>query len=183
MGEIILVSGPSGSGKSRFAEELIRQTHGARYYIATMIPQTEENRRRIEKHRRQRKDLGFTTWEIPCDVQKAAVPADATVLLEDVSNLLANLIFRRGEDEQQAYRRICDLADRCRLLITVTISGLCPDSYEGETAGYIRSLNRLNQLLFWHADAAVQLENGAASWQKGDFYALDSIVSGGGVHL
>lgn len=183
MGEIILVSGPNGSGKSRFAEGLIQKTQGERFYLATMIPQTEENRLRIEKHRRQRQGLGFTTWEIPCRIEAAAVPADAVVLLEDVSNLLANLIFRCGEDERQAYHRICDLADRCRRLIAVTISGLCPNAYEGETAAYIRSLNRLNQMLFRQAAAAVQLRDGGADWQKGDFYALDTIPSGGAVHL
>lgn len=183
MGQIILVSGPSGSGKSRFAEELIRKSPGERFYIATMVPQTGENRRRIEKHRQQRRNLGFVTWEIPCDIETAAASKTAAVLLEDVSNLLANLIFCRGEDERQAYRRICALADRCGRLVAVTISGLRPDSYEGETAGYIRSLNRLNEMLFRRADAAAQLQNGTASWRKGDFYALDSIASGGAVHL
>lgn len=173
MGKIILVSGPNGSGKSQFAEELVQKIPGRRYYIATMIPQTEENRRRIERHRQQRQNLGFTTLEIPCQIQGAPIPKDGVVLLEDVSNLLANTVFGSGEDQQQVYHRICGLADRCRRLIAVTISGLHPGSYEGETAGYIHSLNRLNQMLFQRAAAAAEMENGEVKWRKGDFYALD----------
>ncbi len=168
MGEIILISGPNDSGKSRFAESLVQKIKGPRAYIATMISQTEENARRIEKHRQQRKNLGFKTLEIPCEVEAAAVPADAVVLLEDVSNLLANTIFGQGGGEQQAYRRICELADRCYRLIAVTISGLCPDSYEGETAAYIRSLNHLNHMLLERAQSAAVMENGAAIWLKGE---------------
>ena len=48
MGKLIVVSGPNESGKSAFAESLMSRIPGQRYYIATMVPQTEENYRRIE---------------------------------------------------------------------------------------------------------------------------------------
>ena len=53
MGTLILVAGENGSGKSRCAENIVAQTTGRRYYIATMQPCSEENLRRVEKHRRQ----------------------------------------------------------------------------------------------------------------------------------
>ena len=43
MGKLILISGPNGSGKSRYAESLFASAPPERYYIATMVPQTEEN--------------------------------------------------------------------------------------------------------------------------------------------
>ena len=49
MGKLIVVSGPNESGKSAFAESLMSRIPGQRYYIATMVPQTEENYRRIEQ--------------------------------------------------------------------------------------------------------------------------------------
>ena len=183
MGEIILVSGENGSGKSRFAEQLAAKFSGEHCYIATMIAKTPENERRIRRHRRQREGLGFITLEIPYRIEEAAVPIGALALLEDVSNLLANTIFERRGDENEVYRGICTLADRCSLLIAVTISGLCPDGYTGETAAYIRSLNRLNRLLFNQAAAAVKMKENAPSWQKGEDYALDAISLGGPVHL
>lgn len=173
MGKLILVSGPNGSGKSRFAEALVSRTAGPRYYIATMEPQTEENRRRIERHRAQRAGLGFTTLELPWGVGDAAVGRSGVVLLEDVSNLLGNLMFRRGGDGEAAYGEICALSRRCALLVAVTISGLNVGDYAEETADYINGLNALNERLFQCAQAAAELENGVPRWRKGGPDAAD----------
>ena len=116
---------------------------------------------RIEKHREQRKDLQFTTLECPYQVGAAAVERDGVVLLEDVSNLLANAMFERGGDEASVYADIEALCSRCRLLVAVTITGLRADGYDGETAAYIRALNGLNQRLYDRAAAAVAMKDGA----------------------
>ena len=166
MGALILISGPNGSGKSLFAEELVRQTQGKRYYIATMQPHTEENLHRIEKHRRQRKDLGFTTLEISVNVGDAPVEDDSVVLLEDVSNLLANALFENGDTMEQAWQEICTLVSHCKLLFAVTIAELHAESYEGETAAYIRALEELNHRLEQSADAFVEMKDGKPVWKK-----------------
>ena len=132
MGTLIMISGANGSGKSRYAERIVARTTGERYYIATMRPCSEENLQRIEKHREQRKDLQFTTLECPYQVGAAAVERDGVVLLEDVSNLLANAMFERGGDEASVYADIEALCSRCRLLVAVTITGLCADGYDGD---------------------------------------------------
>ena len=138
-----------------------------------MRPCSEENLQRIEKHREQRKDLQFTTLECPYQVGAAAVERDGVVLLEDVSNLLANAMFERGGDEASVYADIEALCSRCRLLVAVTITGLCADGYDGETAAYIRALNGLNQRLYDRAAAAVAMKDGAPFAEKGD---LDEII-------
>lgn len=172
MGMLILVSGSNGSGKSLFAEDLVSQTQGARFYIATMVPQTEENHNRIEKHRCQRKALDFTTLEIPTQIGDAPVTADSVVLLEDVSNLLANTVFGSGGNGEDVFAEICGLAERCSLLIAVTIADLHAEAYEGETAAYITSLEALNKRLFDASDAAVEMKNGVACWEKGSIDIL-----------
>ena len=159
MGTLIMISGANGSGKSRYAERIVARTTGERYYIATMRPCSEENLQRIEKHREQRKDLQFTTLECPYQVGAAAVERDGVVLLEDVSNLLANAMFERGGDEASVYADIEALCSRCRLLV--------------ETAAYIRALNGLNQRLYDRAAAAVAMKDGAPFAEKGD---LDEII-------
>ena len=173
MGMLILISGANGSGKSRFAERIIAQTTGKRYYIATMRPCSAENWQRIEKHRRQRKDLHFTTLECPCQIGTAEVEKDSVVLLEDVSNLLANAMFERGGDEESVYEDIEALRERCRLLVAVTITGLSVVGYDGETAAYIRALNGLNRRLHDCAAAAVTMKNGEPFTEKGE---LDEII-------
>ena len=55
----------------------------------------------------------------------------------------------------------------------MTITGLCADGYDGETAAYIRALNGLNQRLYDRAAAAVAMKDGASFAEKGD---LDEII-------
>ena len=172
MGKMLLVSGANGSGKSRFAEGLIARTDGPRLYIATLQPVNEENRARIQKHRLQRAGLRFSTLELPDHVGDAPVPAGGVVLLEDLSNLLANILFGRSGRPEEALDQIRQLRAKSRLLVVVTISGLAEEGYEGETAGYIRALNRLNADLLAEADAAAELRSQTPFWQKGSPDAL-----------
>lgn len=169
---MILISGSNGSGKSVFAEKLAATAELPRYYIATMVSQTPENDARIAKHRRQRAGLGFTTLELPCHLDRAEIEPDALVLLEDASNLLANLVFTEGGTLQNALDEITVLRDKCRYLIVVTISGLDETAYEGETAEYIRSMALLNEHLLEMADCAVELVDGKPVTRKGDPYDL-----------
>lgn len=172
MGKLILICGSNGSGKSRYAETLISRTTGERYYIATMQPQTQENHRRIEKHRLQREGLHFHTLELPWKIGDATVSPTSVVLLEDVSNLLGNILFAKGGRMEEAFEDILALKERCRLLVAVSISGLCPDGYDGETASYIRGLNDLNERLADLADVVVTMQDGQPVCEKGDLYGI-----------
>lgn len=172
MAAFVLISGSNNSGKSRYAEQLISQTTGDRYYIATMHPYTEENHRRIEKHRAQRKNLKFETLELPYRVGNAAVTPDGVVLLEDVSNLLANAIFEKNECWDNVFEDICELLDRCRILVAVTISGLKNDGYDAGTQTYIDSLNTLNEKLFERSTVAITMQDRTPTYQKGDIHDL-----------
>ena len=98
--------------------------------------------------------------------------AESAVLLEDASNLLANLFFETRGDEKTALAEIRELQNRCRILTVVTISGLRAEQYTGETAEYIRGLDALNAALFRQADAAAELRDGVACWRKGGVDAL-----------
>ena len=183
MGKLLLISGGNGSGKSRYAEELIARTTGPRYYIATMEPQTEENRRRLGKHIAQRSGLNFATLELTAHVGTAPVTADSVVLLEDVSNLLGNTVFSAHCTLEDAWQDMLALQKRCGLLVAVTISGLSSHGYAGETATYIDDLNTLNRRLFDLADAAVTMKNNSPVWEKGAEHDIFEIPSGGPVHL
>ena len=173
MGKVILISGSNGSGKSRFAEELVGKNTGTRYYIATMVSQSEDNERRIERHKRQREGLDFVTLEVPWQVSAVQVEPDSVVLLEDMTNLLGNTVFAHGGCGEDVYRDICALADKCRLLIVVTISGMDSAEYTGETAVYVDSINELNDRIFALANAAAEMVDGVPQWKKGDIHAID----------
>lgn len=173
MGRLILISGENNSGKSVCAEKLTSRIGKDLYYIATMIPKTEHNHQRIAKHRKQREDYDFQTLELPFQVGDAAVGADSAVLLEDVSNLLANVIFETGGTGKQVFSDICALRERCDTLIAVTISDLDTGSYEGETACYIDALNHLNASLSELADIVIRMENRTPCVVKGEIALAD----------
>lgn len=89
---IYLIFGGAGSGKSKFAEFTSQrfEKNGA-LYIATMINDSDEAKKRIEKHRLQRMDMDFETFEMPfCDEKLLATAKRRTCLLDCLGNLLAN---------------------------------------------------------------------------------------------
>lgn len=157
---IILVLGENDSGKSLYAEQLSVESGSPRYYLATMMPHTDENFKRIEKHRRQRSEKGFETLEVPWEIDQIQVERDGVVLLEDISNLLANGIFSYGADGKQALDKVKKLADQCKTLIIVSISGLTDQGYEEGTVRYINDLNWINQQLSEMADTVYHMVDG-----------------------
>ena len=60
--DIQLILGPNNSGKSLYAENLaVQNNNNPLIYLATMVPQTNENLQRIKKHISQRSGKGFQT--------------------------------------------------------------------------------------------------------------------------
>lgn len=164
---IFLISGENSSGKSVFAEDLITSLSGSPVYIATMICSSEDNEERILKHQLRRKGRGFKDVEEPLDLRRVPVRREDPVLLEDLSNLLANVMFQAGGDGSSVLRQIEDLEKRCSRLFIVTISGLDPSPYDGETAGYINELNRLNAAVVKISKVHVEMESGRPVYLKG----------------
>ena len=92
---LTLVTGGSGSGKSAFAEDRVLSFGDAqRIYIATMHPFDEESHKRIERHQKMRAGKGFETVECYTGLKDVKLPAGCVVLLECMSNLVANEMFR-----------------------------------------------------------------------------------------
>lgn len=118
---LIVVTGGSGSGKSEFAEEMAVKLAGSAFrqdgvsegcseragrlvYLATMLPFGKEGRERIRRHRALREGKGFLTIEkqdtlAEIDPEKLF---GATVLLEDLSNLISNEMF--GKEKGEAWQ-------------------------------------------------------------------------------
>ncbi|MBQ3380025.1 MAG: bifunctional adenosylcobinamide kinase/adenosylcobinamide-phosphate guanylyltransferase [Clostridia bacterium] len=167
MGRLVLVMGENNSGKSAFAEQLILKSGEKRYYIATMTPVTEENHERIKKHKAARARYGFKTLELQYSVSDADIARYSAVLLEDVSNLLANTVFEGRGSLESVYSDILKLKDRCDILVAVTISGLTEEGFDKDTAHYISALNELNEKLSNSANAVIIMKNKKHLYVKG----------------
>ena len=101
-----IVYGGSASGKSSYAESIAisLQGDGRLLYIATMYPYkwntTEidpETMQRIEHHRAMRADKGFDTVECYRHVEHIVAKRQDVLLLECMSNLLANEMYLEPE--------------------------------------------------------------------------------------
>ncbi|MCR5725534.1 MAG: bifunctional adenosylcobinamide kinase/adenosylcobinamide-phosphate guanylyltransferase [Treponema sp.] len=95
---IIFVSGGAASGKSCFAEScavsLASRKSAPLIYAATLNPASGgDTEKRIKAHRAMRAGKGFTTVEWQGVTVFPAVHPDSVVLLEDVGNLTANLLY------------------------------------------------------------------------------------------
>lgn len=103
-----IVYGGSASGKSSYAESIAMslQGDGRLLYIATMYPYkwntTEidpETMQRIERHRAMRADKGFDTVECYRHVEHIMAKRQDVLLLECMSNLLANEMYLEPDSD------------------------------------------------------------------------------------
>ena len=164
--KLYLITGGSGSGKSRYAEELALRCPGElRIYLATMRVWDEEGKRRVERHRRMRAGKGFRTEERFTDlsgfVPPGPGPADV-ILLECMSNLAANEFYAGGEGARdRILQGIKSLQNRCRALIIVTNEVFSDGiTYDPETERYIALLGEINRRVAAMADGVTEVVYG-----------------------
>ncbi|WP_028578792.1 bifunctional adenosylcobinamide kinase/adenosylcobinamide-phosphate guanylyltransferase [Desulfogranum japonicum] len=96
MGVLTLITGGARSGKSSFAEELIRSAYTQVAYIATAQIFDQEMEERVRRHRQQRPDH-WTTYEESCAPSSVFPLFDNTVdavLLDCLTVLTTNLILQ-----------------------------------------------------------------------------------------
>ena len=122
---VTLVIGGAASGKSEFAEELVMAAGDQpRYYIATMQPFDQECRARICRHREMRAKKRFETVECFLNLEQVTLPRRGVVLLECMSNLVANELYSSDgagdQCEESVQRGIRHLRGQCKELVIVS---------------------------------------------------------------
>lgn len=167
---ITLIYGGSGSGKSAFAEDYVcKMNCKDRFYLATMKSNDAEAKARIEKHRNLRSGKGFVTLEHDTDIVNAikaieeidsgsfytnAGDNDTVILLECMSNLVANEMFRDGEIKSadacvhKVLTDVKEIAGVVSSLVIVT-NNIFDDgiAYDMGTKEYMRALGKVNRKL------------------------------------
>lgn len=155
---LILVTGGSASGKSAFAEKLAAGLKKEKaVYLATMIPWDEECRAKIAKHREVRKDKGFQTVERYTDLEGLTLTDTSVLLLECMSNLLANEMYdEKGYCSRYGMEGLCDgiingisnLKRQCGHVVVVTNEVFSDyGSVYPETMEYLRCFGEINRRL------------------------------------
>lgn len=174
-----LVTGGSGSGKSAFAEnEILRFGQGKRIYVATMMSFDEESRKRIARHRRMRSSKEFETLECYTGLERQVFSDDSIVLLECMSNLVANEMYAQGGAGKHTVaavlRGVTSLREQARHVCVVT-NEIFSDGilYDEETRRYQQYLGTINQSLADSADRVVEVVYGIPLYLKGALAADD----------
>lgn len=170
---LTVVTGGSGSGKSAYAEDLLLSYGpGERIYIATMFPFDEESHRRIARHRQMRKDKGFETVECYTGLADLTIPAGAHVLLECMSNLVANEMFQKDGAGEGVVEAVLDgvrvLRESATHVCIVTNEIFsASQAYDPETCKYQENLGEINRQIVEMADAAAEVVYGIPLYIKG----------------
>ena len=169
---MILVTGGSGSGKSAFAEDCVVSFGKTdRIYIATMYPFDEESRKRVQRHRKMRQGKGFETVECYTGLDKIRLPENCTVLLECMSNLVANEMFQEEGAHENTVEAVLTGVRHIReqagnlVIVTNEIFSEAAD-YQGETELYQEYLGQINQKIAEIADQVVEVVYGIPVYHK-----------------
>ena len=164
-----IVYGGSASGKSSYAESFAMslQGEGRLLYIATMYPYkwntTEidpETMQRIERHRAMRADKGFDTVECYWHVEHIVAKRQDVLLLECMSNLLANEMYlepdsNAGSDmaetmspvSNKIVQALVNLSTRVQDVVIVTNDVFSDGgslTYDESTREYVKNLAEIN---------------------------------------
>lgn len=126
-----IVYGGSASGKSSYAESFAMslQGEGRLLYIATMYPYkwntTEidpETMQRIERHRAMRAEKGFDTVECYRHVEHIVAKRQDVLLLECMSNLLANEMYLEQDSDDGGLAETMSEVEKAGVGMSETLS-------------------------------------------------------------
>ncbi len=158
-----LVLGGAASGKSEYAESLILESpHTPRIYIAAMICRDQEDTVRVARHQALRAEKKFFTVERPMDLGGWECPAGAAVLIECMTNLLANELYESNGAGVEAPGKILSalqaIAARAGTLVVVS-GDIFADgkSYDTETRQYQMMLSKINKEFAAGADMVKEI--------------------------
>lgn len=160
---LTLVTGGSGSGKSEFAENIaVSYKSKELIYIATMYPYDDESYKKIERHKIMRKNKNFKTVECFTNLESLDIPPGSTVLLDCMSNLVANEMYNdNGAKEltvESIIKGIKKLKENTNNLVIVTNEVFSDGiEYDKETDRYLKNLGDINSIIGRLADEVIEV--------------------------
>ena len=163
---VTIIIGGSGSGKSEYAENLIveyaKECEGSLIYIATMPPFDKETEVKIHKHQCMRQNKNFSTLECYTELDKVKLESHTLVLLECMSNLVANEMFSdsgaKDNTVNAVLQGIDNLIQQAEHLVIVTNNVFEDGSeYDATTLDYLHKLGEINRRISNLADQVIEV--------------------------
>jgi len=171
----ILISGGCKNGKSYFAQKVAKYQNSENlFYIATMNPSDHEDFERVKKHRKDRAGWGFKTIERHVDIWDCIqnIDNDASFLLDSLTALLANEMFRENEIRLDAGDKICDelkaICSKAKNIVFVS-DYIYSDAYiyDEVTENYRKSLAKIDRNAALLCDVVIEVVYGNLIFHKG----------------
>lgn len=166
-----LVLGGISSGKSAFAERMVRQSGLAKVYIATAEALDGEMNEKIALHRAKRAGHGWRTMEASHDVANALAQIEAgeVVLVDCVTFWLTNIMIDEGDWDEEL-ELLLDVLIQMRapvVLVSNDVSGgIVPEN--ALARAFQRAQGEVNQRLAAQADLVVHVIAGLPQVLKGE---------------
>ncbi|AQU80342.1 bifunctional adenosylcobinamide kinase/adenosylcobinamide-phosphate guanylyltransferase [Planococcus faecalis] len=179
-GQLVFISGGVRSGKSTYAEMLVRDTgKGRRIYLASGQAYDEEMIERIERHRKDRQEDGWLTIEQAYSMANVLqeLEPDDLVLWDCVTTWLANELYEGWETgnmcadiedcmEQKWGKLQETILEMLNTVHSLTIvSNEVLDDFVRDRL-YQSWLGRIHIWLVQQADQALEMENGLSFRRK-----------------
>lgn len=171
---LYMIFGGSGSGKSEFAENLsVRLCPREKVYLATLMDIDKEMEQRIENHRFMRSGKFFRTIEQGVALETLNLKGEHLVLLECMTNLLANEMYAKEAGEKEdvpAYimQGIRAIKSQVEDLIVITGEAVAEVPMDKEFRRYVKEFGKVNQMLAKEADVVIEVKFGLPLVLKGD---------------
>lgn len=172
---IILVTGGGASGKSEIAENICcKLSKGKKAYIATMQQYDDECLERIKKHKRNRIGKKFYTIEKYTNIQDINISLFDTVIIECISNLVANEMFMNDniKNENIAEHILNGIKKlyQCVNNIVIVSNEVFSDGtiYNDDMLQYISQIGKLNCMISNLSDVVIEAVVGIPLFLKGN---------------
>ena len=174
---LYMIFGGSGSGKSEFAEDLaMKLCPGEKRYLATLTDIDAAMEERIAAHRAMRQGKHFRTTERGLSLEELDVSGENLVLLECLTNLLANEMYDRNArhpDRAAEYilEGIRHLNSQAGHLLVVAGDTFAEVPLDKDMRRYVKESGKAGQLLAKEADVVIEVKYGLPLvWKGAEYY-------------
>jgi adenosylcobinamide kinase/adenosylcobinamide-phosphate guanylyltransferase len=165
--KFILITGGCRSGKSEYAEELIKQSDKKVTYVATAQIHDQEFEVRVKKHK-ERRPADWSTIEEPINIEEPILDLNSEnniVLLDNLTSWLTNMMYGNNIEnwhwdeyrEKEILKRVESFAQNIKknklnvIIVTDEVGyGIVPSYPEGRA--FRDLIGKSNQIIAGNAD-------------------------------